>query len=152
MDLFGTGLAAELGTVCGTVVKHIPFVTDRGKAAMIIAVHGNLPVSRLVAVDSHITVIDNYTLAGKGTKGTDACSIAQLMVINRGVNKVIQILTFSQGRGFKESVSFEGGSFCPAKTRCNGLRLPDDCKHVLCKDSNGTSLSDSIVRHTEAGI
>ena len=97
---------------------------------MIVAVHGGFCFGSLVGANSHVTVIYDNALIGKRTERRWRSSIAKLMVMDRGIYKIIGIISFAKGGGFKKGVSFKGGAVCMAGVWNDDLRLMGNGKHI----------------------
>ena len=52
------------------------------------------------------------------------------MVMDRGIYKIIGIISFAKGGGFKKGVSFKGGAVCMAGVWNDDLRLMGNGKHI----------------------
>ena len=86
-----TALTAEVGTVGVAVVKNVPLPVDLLQSAVVIAAIKHRLVCGLVGVNMHIGIADDHAAIGKRPQRGIADGIAQLMVIDGGIDKIVPL-------------------------------------------------------------
>ncbi|MNI56881.1 hypothetical protein D3C73_1119100 [compost metagenome] len=130
---FDAALPAERRPIGVAVIKNVPFTVDLGDAAMVIAAVIHRLIRRLVRIDMKIAIADNDSLVGKAPRRMLAGRIAQLMHGDRGIDKVVGISPFADGRRFKKLVTFESAPLAVGLARRNKYRFFYNCEHIWAK-------------------
>ncbi|MNO52296.1 hypothetical protein D3C76_427120 [compost metagenome] len=151
-DSLDTALPAERRPIGMAVIKNEPFTVDLGDAAMVIAAVIHRLIRRLVRINMKIAIADNDSLVGEASGRMLAGRIAQLMHGDRGIDKVVGISPFADGRRFKELVAFESAPLTEWLARRNKYRLFENCEHIRAKHRCHCAVSGLISIRAESGV
>lgn len=149
---FDAALPAECRPIGVPVIKNVPFSVDFNDAAMVITAIIHRLIPRLVRIDMKIAIADNDSLVGEVSCRMLAGRIAQLMHGDRGIDKVVGISPFADGRSFEELVTFESAPLAVWLARRNKYRFFDNCEHIRAKHRCHCAMSGLVSIRAESGV
>ena len=119
MNLLGAALTAKPGSICMSMVKDIPFSANLNDTSMVVSAVGSCILGFLVAVNSAVTVRNNYSAILVRSKRILGSCIAKLMTNLGRVDEVVGIIMLSDRRSLKECMIFKLSPLAIAVSWCS---------------------------------
>jgi hypothetical protein len=151
-DLFCTTLTGVPGIVRMSVIEDVPVTIDLDDASVVIRAIAGVLICRFIRIYAKVAVADDYTAVGEWAFRRCRSSIAELMHDFRRIYEVEDTVSFTDGRSFKESMTFKSGSFGIYLARNNEFWAFPYRQHIRSDNSDHSAVSGSIGLTAEAGI
>ena len=151
-DFLKASLPRIVCAVGMAVVEDIPVVADLFHAAVVVGRVVHRFVRRLVAADPLVAAGDNDALVLESARGFPAHGIGQLVELDGGVDKVVEVPALADGGRLEELVPFKAGALAVHHARSDEHRRFRHSQHILLQHGGHGAVAAFVPVAAEARI